>query len=85
MKDNVVYYPSFQLDKEEITLDSDYINCFEKYQTLLLNDSVLQYPDYLKEFILTTDLMHVAAAGILFQGSRTRQTYMLRIPNPKRK
>lgn len=53
---------------KKITLDPVYTNCFEKCKTLLSNDPVLQYPDFSKEFILTTDASNVAIAGILSQG-----------------
>lgn len=33
----------------KITLDPEYVNCFEKCKTLLTNDSILQYPDYKEE------------------------------------
>ncbi|CAK1581928.1 unnamed protein product [Parnassius mnemosyne] len=52
----------------KITLDTDYINCFEKCKTLLTNDPILQYPDFNKEFILTTDASNVAIGAILSQG-----------------
>lgn len=49
-------------------MNSDYINCFEKCKTLLTNDPILQYPDFQKEFILTTDASNIAISGILSQG-----------------
>lgn len=52
----------------KITFDSDYINCFEKCKTLLTNDPILQYPDFTKEFNLTTDASNVAIGAILSQG-----------------
>ncbi|CAK1589169.1 unnamed protein product [Parnassius mnemosyne] len=52
----------------KITLDTDYINCFKKCKTLLTNDPILQYPDFNKEFILTTDASNVAIGAILSQG-----------------
>ncbi|CAK1604464.1 unnamed protein product [Parnassius mnemosyne] len=52
----------------KITLDTDYINCFEKCKTLLTKDPILQYPDFNKEFILTTDASNVAIGAILSQG-----------------
>lgn len=52
----------------KITLDSDYIDCFEKCKTLLTNDPILQYPDFNREFILTTDASNVALGAILSQG-----------------
>nr|WPN07710.1 ORF3 [Ectropis grisescens TED virus] len=48
--------------------DPNYINCFEKCKTLLTNDPILQYPDFEKEFILTTDASNFALGAILSQG-----------------
>lgn len=53
----------------KIILDTEYINCFEKCKTLLTNDPILQYPDFTKEFILTTDASNVAIGAVLSQGS----------------
>ena len=52
----------------KITLNSEYIDCFEKCKTLLTNDPILQYPDFSKEFLLTTDASNVAIGAILSQG-----------------
>ncbi|KAG6465364.1 hypothetical protein O3G_MSEX015105 [Manduca sexta] len=46
----------------------DYIKCFEKCKTLLTNDPILQYPDFEKEFILTTDASNFAIGAVLSQG-----------------
>lgn len=48
--------------------DPSYINCFEKCKTLLTNDPILQYPDFNKEFILTTDASNLAIGAVLSQG-----------------
>lgn len=53
----------------KITLNSDYVNCFEKCKTLLTNDPILQYPDFTKEFILTTDASNLAIGAVLSQGT----------------
>lgn len=53
----------------KITFDTNYTNCFEKCKTLLTNDPILRYPDFSKEFILTTDASNFAISGILSQGS----------------
>lgn len=53
----------------KITLDSEYINCFERCKTLLTNDPILQYPDFTKDFILTTDASNVAIGAVLSQGT----------------
>lgn len=52
----------------KITLDQNYINCFEHCKTLLINDPILQYPDFDKEFLLTTDASNVAIGAVLSQG-----------------
>ena len=49
--------------------DPEYINCFEHCKTLLINDPILQYPDFSKEFILTTDASKLAIGAVLSQGS----------------
>lgn len=53
----------------KITLTSDYIRCFEHCKKLLTNDPILQYPDFTKDFILTTDASNIALGAILSQGS----------------
>lgn len=52
----------------KITLDPEYVSCFERCKTLLTNDPILQYPDFSKEFNLTTDASNVAIGAILSQG-----------------
>lgn len=52
----------------KITFDTDYTNSFEKCKTLLTNDPILQYPDFNKEFILTTDASNLAIGAVLSQG-----------------
>lgn len=51
-----------------ITLNTEYRNCFEKCKTLLTNDPILQYPDFSKKFILTTDASNLAIGAVLSQG-----------------
>lgn len=53
----------------KITLTPEYIQCFEHCKTLLINDPILQYPDFSKEFILTTDASNVAIGAVLSQGT----------------
>ncbi|XP_061385253.1 LOW QUALITY PROTEIN: uncharacterized protein LOC133320633 [Danaus plexippus] len=53
----------------KITLDQNYKNCFEHCKTLLTNDPILQYPDFSKDFILTTDASNVAIGAVLSQGN----------------
>lgn len=48
--------------------DPEYITCFEKCKTLLINDPLLQYPDFSKDFILTTDASNFAIGAVLSQG-----------------
>lgn len=52
-----------------ITINQEYIDCFEKCKTLLINDPILQYPDFSKEFILRTDASNVALGAVLSQGT----------------
>lgn len=52
----------------KITLNENYVECFEKCKTLLINDPILQYPDFSKEFILTTDASNFAIGAVLSQG-----------------
>lgn len=53
----------------KITLDQNYTSCFEKCKTLLINDPILQYPDFSKEFVLTTDASNLAIGAVLSQGA----------------
>lgn len=52
----------------KIVCDQNYINTFEHCKTLLTNDPILQYPDFTKEFLLTTDASNVAIGAVLSQG-----------------
>lgn len=49
--------------------DKDYIECFERCKTLLTNDPILQYPDFNKEFVVTTDASNLAIGAVLSQGN----------------
>ena len=53
----------------KITLSEEYKNAFEKCKTLLCNEPILQYPDFTKEFIITTDASNVALGAVLSQGN----------------
>lgn len=53
----------------KITMDQSYVECFEKCKTLLVNDPILQYPDFTKDFILTTDASNLAIGAVLSQGT----------------
>lgn len=52
----------------KINFDRHYIESFEKCKTLLVNDPILQYPDFAKEFNLTTDASNLAIGAVLSQG-----------------
>lgn len=45
-----------------------FIKCFEDCKKLLTNEPILQYPDFTKDFILTTDASNVAVGSVLSQG-----------------
>lgn len=49
--------------------NANYIDCFEKCKSLLTNDPILQYPDFTKDFILTTDASNFAIGAVLSQGT----------------
>lgn len=53
---------------KSITLDANYITCFEKCKRLLTNDPILQHPDFSREFNLTTDASNFAIGAVLSQG-----------------
>lgn len=46
----------------------DKIKCFEKCKSLLTMDPILAYPDFSKDFILTTDASDFAVGAVLSQG-----------------
>lgn len=46
----------------------DYIDAFEKCKELLTNAPVLQFPDFSKPFVLTTDASNYALGAVLSQG-----------------
>lgn len=48
--------------------DPLYIKTFEDCKSLLTNEPLLQYPDFAKEFTLTTDASNVAIGCVLSQG-----------------
>src|SRR5699024_9545971 len=43
-------------------------NAFQTFKHVLINEPILQYPDYSKPFILTTDASNFAIGAILSQG-----------------
>lgn len=52
----------------KITLDDRYVKAFETCKNILMNDPILQFPDFSKPFILTTDASNIALGAILSQG-----------------
>ena len=54
--------------ESEFQFTSKEIACFEKCKSLLTMDPILAYPDYTKEFILTTDASNFAVGAVLSQG-----------------
>lgn len=57
--------------KKGANIDPDhpkYINAFKTCQEILMNDPILQYPDFDKEFNLTTDASNFAIGAVLSQG-----------------
>lgn len=42
-------------NNDKIIRWSEFIKSFEHFGTLLINAPILQYPDFLEQFILTTD------------------------------
>lgn len=52
----------------KVVINSDYTESFEKCKSLITNDPILQYPDFSKDFILTTDASNFALGAILSQG-----------------
>lgn len=52
-----------------IDFQPDYIQAFEKCKQLLMNDPILQYPDFSKTFNLTTDASNHSIGAVLSQGS----------------
>lgn len=52
----------------DFTFTPEIIQCFEKCKSLLTLDPILAYPDFAKEFILTTDASDFAIGAVLSQG-----------------
>lgn len=42
---------------------------FEKLKKKLVNPAILQFPDFSKEFLVTTDASQTAIGGVLSQGT----------------
>lgn len=51
-----------------IVINQTYIDAFNKCKELLTHAPLLQYPDYDKPFVLTTDASNVAVGAVLSQG-----------------
>lgn len=54
--------------RNKIIIDQKYIDAFNKCKELLTHAPLLQYPDYNKPFILTTDASNIALGAVLSQG-----------------
>lgn len=48
--------------------NEEFVSCFERCKTLLINEPILQYPDFSKPFNLTCDASNVALGCVLSQG-----------------
>lgn len=53
---------------ESITHSKEFVTAFEKCKNILSGSDILQYPDFSKPFILTTDASNFAIGGVLSQG-----------------
>lgn len=53
----------------KIIHNQNFVESFNNCKQILCNDPILQYPDFEKEFILTTDASNVAIGAILSQGT----------------
>ena len=49
--------------------DPNYVSAFQQCKQLLTNDPILQYPDFSREFIVTTDASDIALGAVLSQGT----------------
>lgn len=52
----------------KIIIDDEYIRCFETCKKILTNAPLLQFPDFSKPFVLTTDASNFAIGAVLSQG-----------------
>src|SRR5699024_7518351 len=53
----------------KVVYSSDFISAFNRCKDLLVNSPILQYPDFSKPFILTTDASDYAFGAVLSQGN----------------
>lgn len=54
--------------KKAVEITQEFREAFQYAKTLLCNDPILQYPDYDKPFLLTTDASNYALGAVLSQG-----------------
>lgn len=52
----------------KIIHNAEFINSFETCKNVLINDPILQHPDFTKPFLLTTDASNYAIGAVLSQG-----------------
>lgn len=53
----------------KVTHSPEFVNSFNHLKNLLINSPILQYPDFSKPFVLTTDASNVAIGSVLSQGN----------------
>lgn len=53
---------------EKITHDKEFVDAFERCRNILTSSDILQYPDFEKPFVLTTDASNFAVGAVLSQG-----------------
>lgn len=53
----------------KVTHEPEFVKAFEKCKSILSSSDVLQYPDFEKEFVLTTDASDYAIGAVLSQGN----------------
>lgn len=54
---------------KEFEITSEISECFQKCKQILIRDPILMYPDFSKDFILTTDASDFAIGAVLSQGT----------------
>lgn len=52
----------------KVVYDQEFIDCFQHSKQILTNHTILQYPNFQKPFILTTDASNHAIGAVLSQG-----------------
>jgi len=62
--------------KATVKIDEEYSRAFETCKPLLCNDPILQYPDFNKPFILTTEASNFAIGAVLSQGSLNNDKFV---------